>query len=135
MYDASKVIVGLLVFCILMLAPVWLMVGKGPAKVDLYKEFPVLDGRRPTECVEPTAWMRANHMKLLLEWRDKVVREGARIYRSRGFPGKSWPGLSLSGSCLRCHTRKDQFCDRCHTAVGVVTDCFDCHVTGPEGGK
>ncbi len=67
------------------------------------------------DCVEPAAWMRANHMKLLKHQRDVIVREGdrSRKYRIEG--------------CSQCHTKRAEFCDRCHDYAGVKPECFDCH--------
>ena len=135
MYDKSKVIAGLVVFLALVLSPILLMGGRGRTQVELYREFPLIDGKRPTECVEPTAWMRASHMKLLYSWRDEVVRSGAKVYESKGFPNKKWPDLSLTKTCLKCHTSYDKFCNRCHERAGVRVDCFDCHLVGSAGGR
>ncbi|MBF0368116.1 MAG: hypothetical protein HQL52_01560 [Magnetococcales bacterium] len=66
-------------------------------------------------CVEDTAWMRRNHMDYLKHKRDRTVREGYRA-----------PDESLL-NCRTCHTSREQFCDRCHTYVGVKPDCFECH--------
>lgn len=68
-----------------------------------------------TECVEPAATMRANHMNLLRHERDNIVREGdrSRKYRIEG--------------CAQCHTKRAEFCDRCHDYAGVKPECFDCH--------
>ena len=39
---------------------------------------------------------------------------------------------SLTGSCIRCHENKEQFCDRCHNYVDAAPSCFDCHVVPGE---
>jgi hypothetical protein len=78
-----------------------------------------------TECVAPTEFMRASHMKLLVEWRDRVVRDGVRTYTDRN--GRVVT-MSLSKTCLgSCHTDKTKFCDRCHDYAGVKPTCWDCH--------
>ena len=81
------------------------------------------------ECVKSKDYMRANHMKLLNEWRDEVVRGGFRGPLS--IDGKSYK-KSLSGGCLTCHDNKDKFCDRCHTAVSVTPSCWNCHLIPKE---
>ena len=71
--------------------------------------------------------MRANHPALLDRWRNEVVREGRREYRS------STGGthvMSLTGTCLRCHGGRAAFCNRCHDYAGVNETCWECHV-GP----
>ena len=83
-----------------------------------------------TECVEAKDYMRANHMDLLDEWRDTVVREDVRTYTSEA--GKDYT-MSLSDTCLDCHSNKEQFCDACHTYSAVDPYCWDCHVIPEEG--
>ena len=85
-----------------------------------------------THCVEPTPIMRREHMKFLLQQRDKTVHEGERDSQH-----------SLTG-CVNCHTNQDaagrqlpvnqegQFCAVCHQSVGVTMDCFSCHRATPD---
>jgi hypothetical protein len=81
-----------------------------------------------TECVAPVAYMRASHMRLLIAWRDRVVRDGVRTYAdARG----RVVTMSLSKTCLGCHRDKATFCDRCHDYAGVKPTCWDCHVPPP----
>jgi [DsrC]-trisulfide reductase subunit J len=76
------------------------------------------------ECVAPAGTMRADHMQLLLNWREDVVRRGDRRYVA--FNGKVYD-KSLTGTCLGCHS-KHQFCDRCHEYSGVSGPyCWNCH--------
>jgi hypothetical protein len=76
------------------------------------------------ECVAPAGTMRAAHMKMLIQWREDVVRHGDR--RFVAFNGKVYE-KSLTGTCLGCHN-KQQFCDRCHAYSGVSTpSCWNCH--------
>ena len=75
-------------------------------------------------CVEPPAFMRASHMRLLADWRERAVRQGRRTYRSAD--GRDFE-ISLSGTCLKCHQDKATFCDRCHDYAGVSPGCWDCH--------
>ncbi|HCX02472.1 MAG TPA: cytochrome C, partial [Syntrophaceae bacterium] len=39
---------------------------------------------------------------------------------------------SLTGTCLQCHSNKEQFCDRCHNYVGAKPSCFNCHIIPGE---
>lgn len=80
------------------------------------------------QCVESAEWMKANHMKLLDQWRHSVVREQDRSYTSTS--GKVF-NKSLSKTCLNCHSNKTEFCDSCHTYASVKLNCFGCHVN-PE---
>jgi hypothetical protein len=42
--------------------------------------------------------------------------------------------MSLTGTCLDCHSDKEKFCDACHTYSAVDPYCWDCHVI-PEEAK
>jgi hypothetical protein len=128
MYDASKIVAGLVVFVVLATSPLWYnaLSAAPPDKPEL--QMPT---NGSTECVEATDYMRANHMDLLDVWRDTVVREDVRTYTSEA--GKEYT-MSLSDTCLDCHAKKEQFCDACHTYSAVTPYCWDCHVI-PEGGQ
>jgi hypothetical protein len=82
-------------------------------------------------CVEETDYMREHHVELLTQWRDSVVRNGIRTYRAKD--GKDY-AMSLTDTCLRCHSNKQNFCDQCHNYVKVSPKCWDCHVV-PKGAK
>jgi nitrate/TMAO reductase-like tetraheme cytochrome c subunit len=41
--------------------------------------------------------------------------------------------MSLSQTCLGCHSNKEKFCDSCHTYSGVKPNCWNCHVVPQEG--
>ena len=83
-------------------------------------------------CIRDTAWMRRNHMKLLMHSRDAVVHQGIRN------PQETLPG------CMNCHLTRladgsypgvsspQFFCTGCHSYAGVKTDCFDCHSNRPD---
>ncbi|MBP7736370.1 MAG: sulfate reduction electron transfer complex DsrMKJOP subunit DsrJ [Spirochaetes bacterium] len=108
-------------------APFWWNVLRGAKKKSPAPEKPAVE----KECVLPASEMRANHMTLLFQWRDDVVRKGVRSAVTIG--GKQYE-KSLSGSCLKCHAKKENFCDRCHTALGSAPACFDCHIDTSERG-
>ena len=61
---------------------------------------------------------------LVDDWREAVVREGIRSYV--GSDGREYE-ISLTETCLGCHSNKSEFCDKCHNYVGVRPDCWDCH--------
>ena len=128
MYDASKIVAGLAVFVVLATSPLWYnaLSAASPDKPELQRPT-----NGSTECVEATEFMRSNHMDLLDQWRDTVVREDKRTYTSKA--GKDYT-MSLTDTCLECHTNKEQFCDACHNYSAVTPYCWDCHVI-PEGGQ
>ncbi|MFP4167619.1 MAG: sulfate reduction electron transfer complex DsrMKJOP subunit DsrJ [Desulfonatronovibrionaceae bacterium] len=126
MYDGGKIIVGLAVFVVLFTFPFWFNIGSAA-----YEEPELQEAKEGKECVLPTQEMRAEHMQLLDDWRDDVVREEDHYYHSSD--GKVyWKSLTMT--CMKCHTDKEKFCDKCHNSVDVSPYCWDCHVI-PEGGE
>ncbi len=121
MRDRFWILAGLLVFLGLVTYPVWhdLVAHTTSRPPDL-----VLPAHEK-QCVAPVEYMRTSHMKLLLEWRRKVVREDKSKYVA--FDGKVYD-MSLTGTCLKCHNR-EKFCVRCHEYAGVRTPyCWNCHL-------
>jgi hypothetical protein len=121
MHDAGKIVVGLGAFAGVVAFPVWLGLARGTTSSQVKLEL----GTSEKACVLPVAEMRASHMQLLDEWRTRVVRDGQRDFKSPS--GRVFP-MSLTKTCLGCHQRKTEFCDRCHDAAGVKPVCWDCHV-------
>jgi len=126
MYDGGKIIVGLAVFVVLFTFPFWFNIGSAA-----YKEPELQKPKQGKECVLPTQEMRAEHMQLLNEWRDEVVRDKEHYYHS---PNGKVYWKSLTKTCMKCHTDKEKFCDKCHNSLDVSPYCWDCHVV-PEGGE
>ena len=87
------------------------------------------------QCVEDTAFMRRNHMNLLMHQRDETVHLGIRTKKH-----------SLK-NCFTCHVVKDasgqpvsakdprHFCRECHDYAAVQVDCFQCHKATPSDSK
>ena len=126
MRDRPLILGGLALVLALVTGPAWHALATAPAPP------PTL--ARPvgaTQCVAPVEFMRASHMKLLEQWRDRVVRDGVRTYTdSSGHVVR----MSLSGTCLgTCHTDKAKFCDRCHDYADVKPTCWNCHVVPAAG--
>ncbi len=124
MYDAGKIIGGLVIFLAIITAPIWYHAAMGKDT----REDPELPVNK-LDCVEEGDYMRAYHMDLLNTWRDEVVRNGNRVHE--GLKGETFP-MSLTNTCMDCHKSKKKFCDRCHEYAGVAPYCFDCHVTPKE---
>ena len=127
MYDAGKIIVGLIIFIGLFTSPIWYDLASGESSNKPNIVLP--DNKDIKECVASTEYMRASHMDLLNEWRDEVVRKGNRIYTSPS--GKEFE-MSLTKTCTNCHSNKTEFCDQCHDYLGVTPYCWDCHVEPPQ---
>ena len=116
----------IVVFVAVMLSPVWMgMAGKADTpKPEITKELKA-EGKK---CVRSASWMRANHMQLLDEWRDEVVRDSDRDDVYMGIHTDK----SLSRTCMKCHDNKKNFCDRCHAYASVEPFCWTCHVEPKE---
>ncbi len=130
MYDASKIILGILIFLVLATSPFWYSKATGqsdylPDPVILTKDTPGKD-----VCVMPTDYMRSSHMDLLNDWRNSVVRDGERKFVS---PNGHEYKKSLSNTCMDCHANKTEFCDKCHNYMAVDDQtCWSCHVEPKE---
>ena len=121
MRDRGVILSGLAVFLALLSFPAWHNLSahvttKGP---NIRLPAP---GK---QCVAATEFMRTSHMKLLIDWRENVVRAGARDFTAAD--GKHFH-TSLTPTCLdQCHGGKAEFCDRCHDYAAVSPSCWSCH--------
>lgn len=128
MKDKKIIATGLAIFVIIVASPFWynFVFGKiGPAPV------PELTPKAlaAKECVRSKDYMATEHMQLLDLWRHTVVRNAERIYVNEH--GKKF-NMSLSNTCLDCHSNKEQFCDRCHEYASVRPYCWECHIDNPK---
>ena len=127
LYDGWKIIIGLVIGVLVLSYPFWPTAGKLGAKIPEPELTAV--AKEAKECVEPKSYIKAEHMKLLDEWRNEAVREGDRVYRSS--TGKIYD-KSLQNTCMECHSNKSKFCDQCHNYTGVDPFCWDCHIEPKE---
>ena len=81
------------------------------------------------QCVLPLTEQRDRHKDLLNDWKRSVVREGDSIYVVSD--GQEY-NMSLTGTCLDCHSNQAEFCVQCHSYAAVKPDCWNCHNL-PEG--
>jgi hypothetical protein len=127
LYDFKYIALGLLIFFGLVLSPIMPNLGKKVAAPDPKLDTPAIQklAQKDRKCVMPTDWMRANHMQLLVDWREAVVRDGQREFVNP--EGKKFTA-SLSNTCMECHSNKTQFCDQCHNYVAVTPNCWGCHL-------
>ena len=125
MYDAGKIITGLIVFLIIITFPIWYNVAKGSATYVPELVYPT----DATECVADKDYIRTSHMDMLNTWREDVVRMGKRLYVTPD--GRKFE-MSLSNTCMDCHSNKEEFCDKCHDYLGVEPYCWDCHIEPKE---
>jgi len=131
MYNSGWVIALIIVFLVVVSFPFWYNLGKAATVPTLENQGLKLTPRAVAakECVRDTAYMRTEHMQLLDIWRDTVVRDGKRMYVTP--QGKSF-NMSLSNTCLDCHSNKADFCDKCHNFASVDPYCWDCHIDNPK---
>ena len=138
LYDKKKVITGLLIFLLIISFPmVYNLMADKLIKTDSdLGSAPELEltakAKAAKTCVRDTRYMKTEHMQLLDEWREAVVREGQRVYVNP--MGKSF-NMSLSNTCMDCHSNKEKFCDKCHNYASVNPYCWDCHIDNPTKEK
>lgn len=125
MNDTGKIMAGLIIFLGLITLPIWYHAVSG--NVSKPPDLEIITKEK--QCVAPAEYMKVFHMDMLNQWRDEVVRKENRVYKAVN--GKQFI-MSLSNTCLDCHSNKDKFCDRCHDYLGVKPYCFDCHIEPKE---
>ena len=128
-YNKKGVIAGIVIFALFAAIPFLFNLGKAaPAPELILTE----KAREAKECVRPKEIIKREHMVLLDDWRDTVVRDAKRVYVNP--QGKEF-NMSLSNTCLDCHSNKEEFCDRCHNYASVSPYCWDCHIENPKETK
>ena len=137
-YDKGPVFLGIVVFLALALFPFYNNFGKTNKKPEPKTDTPEIvkyqqehNGKK--ECIESKEYMRAEHMQILNQWRDSVVRDYNRGYISDS-NHQRW-NMSLQNECMRCHSNKKKFCDECHNYLAVKPYCWDCHIAPKEETK
>lgn len=115
-------------FCLLLLfAGMSLSCSKeGAQEPKLSLDTPVIKAMTKKQCIKPTEYMAANHMQILNDWRDQIVRDGEN--RNFGAVDGVMYEKSLQHTCLKCHSNPKEFCDKCHSYASVHVYCWDCHV-------
>lgn len=126
LYHGQYILPALGLFLVAATLPVW----RGAASPGAgFRSPPNPSGER---CIEPKDFMRAEHMRLLVRWRDEVVREGSRVFVATN--GRRWE-KSLK-TCVACHGHADArgksttaaaACGECHGYVDAQLDCWSCH--------
>ncbi len=129
MYDGGKIILGIIIFLAIVTFPFYSNMGKAVTKPEPKLDTPEIKKLTEKKCVESKDFMRAEHMKILNQWRDSVVRERNRIYTSSD--GRLFQ-MSLQNTCMKCHSNKKKFCDECHNYADVNPYCWDCHLQPKE---
>jgi hypothetical protein len=131
MNDKKWIVLGLAVFLVLFLSPfLYNLLIKGAKAAPMPEVVLTEKAKAAKQCVMSTEFMRTEHMQLLDAWRLKVVRDGLRDFTNT--EGKTF-SMSLSNTCMDCHSNKVEFCDRCHNYASVKPYCWDCHIDNPQG--
>lgn len=124
MNNYRRIIIGIIVLVGLFSIPFWYNTGQQNERPEISLDTPEIQALEVKECIEDTEYMRANHMKLLAEWRTSVVRDGDRIYAASD--GQEYVKC-VQETCLYCHSNRERFCDACHSFAGIEPNCWDCH--------
>jgi hypothetical protein len=135
LYDGGKILIGLIIFVAFAAFPFYYNIGMENKKPEPKLDTPEIlkMPEQDRKCVESKAFMRTEHMQLLNNWRDSVVRDGNRQYISET-TAKHY-NMSLQNECMRCHANKKKFCDECHNYMAVKPYCWDCHIAPKEDEK
>lgn len=136
MYDGGKIIFGIIIFVIIFTSPIWINMMSSGNLIAVNLVLP----ENAKECVMDKDYMKNNHMDLLNQWRDLVVRKNIRYLTKDGEPfyiDGIRAELSLTKTCMNCHSDRKNFCDQCHNYMDVNPYCWDCHVDKytPETGN
>lgn len=129
MYNARGILIGLCIFVALITSPFWFNMGKATSAPVPSLDTPAIRQMQEKVCIEGKEFMRTQHMELLRDWRNSVVRDGRRIYVATD--GKQY-NMSMQNTCMECHSNKEEFCDVCHEYASVKPDCWTCHVDPKE---
>ena len=124
MYNGGKIILGLAIFVGLIAIPFIMGATGGNAQPDPSINTPEIQKLAVKQCIEPTTYMKANHMEILHKWMDAVT-SGASNTTYMSSTGKTYP-MALD-TCFGCHSNKKEFCDRCHNYMAVNLPCWKCH--------
>lgn len=126
MQKKTNIVVGILVFLLVMSAPIWMNFGKDAAdsNVEVSLDTPTINALDEKKCIYDTEYMRENHMEILHQWKVQVVRDDNRVMVTPD--GREFE-MSLQNTCLDCHSNYDEFCEKCHDANGVDPNCWTCH--------
>jgi len=121
MLDGGRIVGGLAIMVVVAAGPLWLGSSRGVKSEPLSKATGA--------CIEQSEQMRRDHPALLARWRERTVRFGERVHHTGdGLDVR----ISLTGTCLGCHGKASEFCDRCHAQAAVTLSCWQCHAKFPE---
>ena len=102
MYKGGRIIAFAALFCLAVLSPFIVNLANAAPAPETSLDTPAINAQQTKECVASTEYMKDNHMQLLDEWRNDVVRDGSRecesasgqVYEEKE-PGRHLPGMPL----------------------------------------
>lgn len=124
MYKGGRIIAFAAIFCLVVLSPFMVNAFGAPAGPDVSLDTPAINAMENKQCIVSTQDIKDTHMQMLDQWRNDVVREGSRDFTSSS--GQVYE-KSLDNTCLKCHSNRQEFCDKCHNYAGVKPYCWECH--------
>lgn len=127
MYKGGRIIAFAAIFCLVVLSPFMVNAFGAPSGPDVSLDTPAINAMENKQCIVSTQDIKDNHMQMLDQWRNDVVREGSRDFTNSS--GQVYE-KSLDGTCLECHSNRQEFCDKCHDYAGVKPYCWECHDNG-----
>ena len=128
MYKPAKIIVALVIFLAIVTFPIWSSIGSDSVSpdVEISLDTPAINALGDdATCIYDTDYMRANHMKVLDDWKVEVVRNGNRMIVTED--GREYLA-SLQNTCFECHSNYEDFCLKCHEYSNVDPSCWECHL-------
>ncbi len=128
MYKPTKIIIALVIFLAIVTFPIWSSIGSDSVSpdVEISLDTPAINALGDdASCIYDTDYMRANHMKVLSEWKVEVVRNGNRMIVTED--GREYLA-SLENTCFECHSNYEDFCLKCHEYSNVDPSCWECHL-------
>ena len=128
MYKPTKIIIALVIFLAIVTFPIWSSIGSDSVSpdVEISLDTPAINALGDdASCIYDTDYMRANHMKVLSEWKVEVVRNGNRMIVTEY--GREYLA-SLENTCFECHSNYEDFCLKCHEYSNVDPSCWECHL-------
>ena len=128
MYKPTKIIIALVIFLAIVTFPIWSSIGSDSVSpdVEISLDTPAINALGDdASCNYDTDYMRANHMKVLDDWKVEVVRNGNRMIVTED--GREYLA-SLQNTCFECHSNYEDFCLKCHEYSNVDPSCWECHV-------
>ena len=114
MYKGGRIIAFAALFCLAVLSPFIVNLANAAPAPETSLDTPAITAQQAKECVASTEYMKDNHMQLLDESRNESA--SGQVYEK-----------SLDGTCLECHSNREEFCDSCHDYASVDPYCWECH--------